>query len=99
MVGGVATTGTLSATGGAELVLEIDCDFSHDPADVPRLIATCDSGADLALGSRWVEGGGDARRCPGWREREQRQLAAGWTLKEGEGGEADRLQLMSSCQC
>merc|ERR1719473_2390283 len=47
---------------------------------------------------RWVEGGGDARRCPGWREREQRQLAAGWTLKEGEGGEADRLQLYS-CQC
>jgi dolichol-phosphate mannosyltransferase len=43
---------------GAELVLEIDCDFSHDPADVPRLIATCESGADLALGSRWVEGGG-----------------------------------------
>ena len=43
---------------GAELVLEIDCDFSHDPADVPRLIATCESGADVALGSRWVEGGG-----------------------------------------
>jgi dolichol-phosphate mannosyltransferase len=43
---------------GAELVLEIDCDFSHDPADVPRLIAACDAGADLALGSRWVEGGG-----------------------------------------
>ncbi len=43
---------------GAELVLEIDCDFSHDPKDVPRLIATCEGGADLALGSRWVEGGG-----------------------------------------
>src|SRR3954470_23219154 len=43
---------------GAELVLEVDCDFSHDPKDVPRLIATCESGADLALGSRWVEGGG-----------------------------------------
>ena len=43
---------------GAELVLEIDCDFSHDPREVPRLIATCESGADLALGSRWVEGGG-----------------------------------------
>ncbi len=26
---------------GAELVIEIDCDFSHDPADVPRLIASC----------------------------------------------------------
>ena len=36
----------------------MDCDFSHDPADVPRLIAACEEGADLALGSRWVEGGG-----------------------------------------
>ena len=43
---------------GAELVLEIDCDFSHDPEEVPDLIATCEAGADLALGSRWVEGGG-----------------------------------------
>jgi len=42
---------------GAELVLEMDCDFSHDPADVPRLIAAVDGGADLALGSRYVEGG------------------------------------------
>jgi len=42
----------------AELVLEMDCDFSHDPADVRRLIAACEDGADLALGSRWVEGGG-----------------------------------------
>jgi dolichol-phosphate mannosyltransferase len=44
--------------GGAEFVLEMDCDFSHDPADVPRLIATVEEGADLALGSRYVEGGG-----------------------------------------
>jgi dolichol-phosphate mannosyltransferase len=36
----------------------MDCDFSHDPADVPRLIAACEGGADLALGSRWVAGGG-----------------------------------------
>jgi dolichol-phosphate mannosyltransferase len=43
---------------GAELVLEVDCDFSHEPADVPRLIAACADGADLALGSRWVDGGG-----------------------------------------
>jgi dolichol-phosphate mannosyltransferase len=43
---------------GAELVLEMDCDFSHDPADVPRLIAACEAGADLALGSRYVRGGG-----------------------------------------
>jgi dolichol-phosphate mannosyltransferase len=43
---------------GAGLVLEIDCDFSHDPADVPRLIAAVEAGADLALGSRYVPGGG-----------------------------------------
>jgi len=42
---------------GAELVLELDCDFSHDPADVPRLIAAAEAGADLVLGSRYVEGG------------------------------------------
>jgi dolichol-phosphate mannosyltransferase len=41
---------------GAELILEMDCDFSHDPADVPRLIAATEH-ADLALGSRYVEGG------------------------------------------
>jgi len=43
---------------GAELVLEMDCDFSHNPQDVPRLIAACEDGADLALGSRYVAGGG-----------------------------------------
>ena len=43
---------------GAELVLEMDCDFSHDPKDVVRLIAACEGGADVALGSRWVPGGG-----------------------------------------
>jgi len=44
--------------GDSELILEMDCDFSHDPADVPRLIAACEAGADLALGSRYVAGGG-----------------------------------------
>jgi dolichol-phosphate mannosyltransferase len=42
---------------GAELVLEMDADFSHDPADLPRLIAAADT-ADLVLGSRYVPGGG-----------------------------------------
>jgi len=43
---------------GAELVLEMDCDFSHDPNDVPRLLAAVESGADLALGSRYAPCGG-----------------------------------------
>jgi dolichol-phosphate mannosyltransferase len=46
---------------GAELVLEMDCDFSHDPVDVPRLIAAAEN-ADLVLGSRYVPGG----RIPNW---------------------------------
>ena len=41
----------------ADLLLEMDCDFSHDPADLPRLIAAADD-ADLVLGSRYVPGGG-----------------------------------------
>jgi dolichol-phosphate mannosyltransferase len=41
---------------GAELVLEMDCDFSHDPKDVPRLVAAA-ADADLVLGSRYVAGG------------------------------------------
>jgi dolichol-phosphate mannosyltransferase len=47
---------------GAELVLEMDCDFSHDPAAVPRLIAAAEDGADLVLGSRYVRGGS----IPNW---------------------------------
>ena len=43
--------------GGADLVLQMDCDFSHDPADLPRLIAAT-SDADVVLGSRYVPGGG-----------------------------------------
>ncbi len=44
---------------GAERVVQMDCDFSHAPADVPRLLA---AGADLAIGSRYVKGGS----TPGW---------------------------------
>ena len=41
---------------GAELVLEMDCDFSHNPQDVPRLISASQS-ADLVIGSRYTTGG------------------------------------------
>jgi dolichol-phosphate mannosyltransferase len=48
---------------GADYVMEMDSDFSHDPADLARLLAAADGGsagggADLALGSRYVPGGG-----------------------------------------
>jgi dolichol-phosphate mannosyltransferase len=42
---------------GAGRVLEMDSDFSHDPADLPRLLAAAE-GADVAIGSRYVDGGG-----------------------------------------
>jgi len=43
---------------GAGYVLEMDSDFSHDPADLARLLQAVHDGADLALGSRYVPGGG-----------------------------------------
>jgi dolichol-phosphate mannosyltransferase len=43
--------------GGADYLLEMDADFSHDPRDLPRLIAAAEQGADLVLGSRYVAGG------------------------------------------
>lgn len=45
---------------GADLVMEMDADFSHAPSDVPRLVAAARE-ADLVLGSRYVRGGGVAR--------------------------------------
>ena len=42
---------------GADLLLEMDSDFSHDPTDLPRLVAAA-ADADLVLGSRYVDGGG-----------------------------------------
>jgi len=42
----------------ALILCEMDADFSHDPTDLPRLIAAIDGGADMAIGSRYVRGGG-----------------------------------------
>lgn len=41
----------------ADAVFEMDADFSHEPADVPRLIAALEQGADFVIGSRYVPGG------------------------------------------
>jgi dolichol-phosphate mannosyltransferase len=43
---------------GAGYVMEMDSDFSHDPVDLARLLEAVRGGADLALGSRYVDGGG-----------------------------------------
>jgi dolichol-phosphate mannosyltransferase len=45
---------------GAGFVLEMDADLSHDPADLPRLLAAVADGAGVALGSRYAPGGGIA---------------------------------------
>lgn len=42
----------------ADAVFEMDADFQHNPADVKRLVEALDSGADVAIGSRYVKGGG-----------------------------------------
>jgi glycosyltransferase involved in cell wall biosynthesis len=47
---------------GFEVLVEMDADLSHDPADLPRLIGAVEDGADLALGSRYVPGGS----IPAW---------------------------------
>lgn len=44
---------------GADRIVQMDCDFSHDPKDVPRLVA---EDSDLVIGSRYVKGGA----TPGW---------------------------------
>ncbi len=42
---------------GAEVIFEMDADFSHKPEDVPRLLEAIDQGADFVIGSRYVRGG------------------------------------------
>jgi dolichol-phosphate mannosyltransferase len=40
-----------------DYIFEMDCDFSHDPNDLPRLLSACENGADVAVGSRYCKGG------------------------------------------
>jgi glycosyltransferase involved in cell wall biosynthesis len=47
--------------GGAEALVTMDCDFSHDPATLPRLVEAA-AAADVVIGSRYVDGG----RIEGW---------------------------------
>lgn len=71
--GGKLGLGTAYLTGfrwaierGYDTVVEMDADLSHDPADVPRLVAALE-GADLAIGSRYVPGGSTQNWGPGRR--------------------------------
>jgi len=40
-----------------DYIIEMDCDFSHDPNDLIRLYTECTEGADLSIGSRYCKGG------------------------------------------
>jgi dolichol-phosphate mannosyltransferase len=53
----------------------MDCDFSHSPSDIPRLVAAIDDGADVGVGSRYVKGGA----TPDWPIR-RRFLSRGGNL-------------------
>lgn len=43
--------------GRYEYIFEMDCDFSHNPDDLPRLLNACENGADVSVGSRYCKGG------------------------------------------
>jgi dolichol-phosphate mannosyltransferase len=75
---------------GADLILEMDSDFSHDPADIPRLIAAAGA-ADVVLGSRYVPGGGvenwgPVRRAVSWGGCAYARLVLGVPVRDLTGG-------------
>jgi dolichol-phosphate mannosyltransferase len=76
---------------GYDVIVEMDADGSHRPEELPSLLAAVDAGADLVLGSRWVDGG----RVVNWpRSREvisrggntYARLALGISLRDATGG-------------
>ena len=75
---------------GADLIMEMDSDFSHDPADLPRLIAAAQA-ADLVLGSRYVPGGGvthwgAVRRAVSWGGSTYARVLLGVPVRDLTGG-------------
>ncbi len=60
LAAGFATAGE----SGAAVICQMDADGSHDPAELPRLVAAVDAGADVAIGSRYVAGGDGAGLAP-----------------------------------
>src|SRR5918995_1820825 len=73
--------------GGAGALVQIDCDLSHDPATVPRLLAAIAAGADLAIGSRYVGGAPPRRRV------EESRPACRCTERDAHGSTRPRPRL------
>jgi dolichol-phosphate mannosyltransferase len=76
--------------GGADLLMEMDADFSHDPADLPRMIAAAQT-SDLVLGSRYVAGGGVTnwgvvRRALSWGGSTYARILLGVPVRDLTGG-------------
>lgn len=87
---------------GHEFVFQMDADFSHDPSDLPALLAALQEGADLAIGSRYAPGGA-TRGWPLWRLAMSRSgslyagLLLGLSIRDLTGGfRGWRSQLLSS---
>jgi dolichol-phosphate mannosyltransferase len=88
---------------GAEVVMEMDADFSHKPEDVPRLIAGIEEGADFVIGSRYVHGGSIPAAWGLWRRLNSRvgnivarYVAGLWKVKDCTAGfRAIRAGLLS----
>lgn len=92
----------------AEVVCEMDADFSHDPADLPRLVAEIGRGADLVLGSRYVPGGGTPdwrlpRRLLSWSGNVYARLMLGLPVRDATGGfrafRAEALRRLDAGSC
>ena len=64
----------------ADVVVQMDADFSHDPADAARLLDRIADGADVAIGSRYVPGASLDQQWPAWRRFQSRcaNLLARW---------------------
>lgn len=69
---------------GYSYAVEIDADGSHDPAELPAMIELAENGADLVIGSRWVEGGA-VRNWPWLRQAISRagNAYSRWVLRSG----------------
>lgn len=65
-------------TFGAEIVTWMDCDLSMPPQDVPLLVRAIVAGADVAVGSRWIEGGEDVAH--GWMARTLSRIINGYAV-------------------